>query len=169
MNTVLLALDDSDSAYFAALTATSLFGAEASYLAVHVEPAPTGANEVWGPVYGYGYPAVAPTQLHDPTSRREAIDEARLIAAEHTGALGLEATPVGDVGDPAQAIGRIAHDHGVDVVVVGESRRGWLSRLLSLSVTDDLLKSDLLKSARVPLLVVPAPDDWADAAVPDEH
>ena len=154
MTTVLFALDESDSAHFAALTATVLFGPDADYLAVHVEPGPADVDGVWGPVYGFGYFAVPPVQLHDPTSRQSAIEQARLVAAKHTGALGVDAIPIGDVGDPAETIRRVAAENGVDVVVVGDNRRSWLSRLFDVSVTNDLLRS-----AGVPILVVPMPDD----------
>jgi nucleotide-binding universal stress UspA family protein len=153
MRTVLLALDGSDSALFAALTATNLFGSETNYLAVHVEPTHLDAA-VWGPVYGYGYPAIPPADLHDPTSRKAVIEDARRIAAEQTAELGVEAKLIGEAGDPAEAIRRLASEQGVDVVVVGDNQRGWLSRLFDVSVT-----KNLLRSTGVPILVVPAPDD----------
>jgi nucleotide-binding universal stress UspA family protein len=67
---------------------------------------------------------------------------------------GVAATPLGEVGDPAMAIRSLADEHGVDVVVVGDHSRGWFRRLLDVSVA-----SELLRTAGVPILVVPSPDD----------
>jgi len=154
MTDVLLALDETDESHLAALTATVLFGPDANYLAVHAEPSPAGTPVLWGPVYGYPYPAVTTARLGDPDLRRQAIEEARLVAAQQAGALGIDATPVGEVGDPADAIKRVAHDHRVDVVVVGAHHRSWFRQLFDPSVT-----ADLIESAAVPILVVPSPTD----------
>jgi nucleotide-binding universal stress UspA family protein len=51
-----------------------------------------------------------------------------------------EAKLIGDVGDPARAILEAAHEHGVDVVVVGSHDRSWLSRLFSKSVSTEIVK-----------------------------
>jgi nucleotide-binding universal stress UspA family protein len=158
MTRVLLAIDESDGAHFAALTAASLFGPEATYLAVHVEPAQHGATTEWGPVYGYPYPAVPPASVRDHETLRAALDEARLIAAQQAGAIGIGATPVGEIGDPATAIERVADEYDVDVVVVGSHQRGWFQRLFEDSVVDDLLRA-----GGIPLLVVPEPDFTTDS------
>jgi nucleotide-binding universal stress UspA family protein len=66
---------------------------------------------------------------------------------------GVEATPVGEVGDPAHAISRAAHEHAVDLIVVGHSHRSWLRSLVDPSVTDDLIDA-----TSIPVMVVPAND-----------
>jgi len=50
-------------------------------------------------------------------------------------------TGLGDVGDPAAAILEAAHNHHVDVVVIGSHERGWFSRLFSGSVEQDLMRT----------------------------
>ena len=155
MARVLLAIDETDAAHFAALTAVSLFGPDATYPAVHVEPTPPGSKQRWGPVYGYPYPPVPvpPTQFGDRSTMRTAIDTARLVAAQQVAELGVDAEPIGDVGDAATAIEAVAVEHAIDVVVVGAHQRSWFRRLVDDSVVDDLRRDGLL-----PLLVVPEPD-----------
>lgn len=54
---------------------------------------------------------------------------------------GLKETElIGEVGDPSHAILEAAHEHGVDVVVVGSPQRSWLSRLFSRSVSAAVVK-----------------------------
>ncbi|MDW3215783.1 MAG: universal stress protein [Ilumatobacteraceae bacterium] len=156
MTTVLLAIDETDAAHFAALTAVSLFGPDATYLAVHVEPAAHGSTPRWGPIYGYPYPpvpVVSAMRLDGGAGTQDAINDARLVAAQQVAALGVDAAPVGEVGDPATAIGAVASEHDVDVVVLGAHQRGWFGRLFDDSVVDDLRRV-----SEVPLLVVPEPD-----------
>lgn len=150
MTTVLLALDETDASHLAALTATALFGPDARYLAVHSKPSPPGEPLMWGPVYGYPYAAVPSERLADVDLRRDVIDEARVRAAHHAAELGIDALPVGEVGDPAEAIERVAIDHDADVVVVGAHQRSWFRRLFEESVS-----KNLIDAATVPILVVP--------------
>ena len=60
-----------------------------------------------------------------------------------------DAEVIGDVGDPAYAIIQAAHQHGVDVIVVGSHTHSWFSRLFTGSVS-----SDLVREADIPVLVV---------------
>jgi nucleotide-binding universal stress UspA family protein len=59
------------------------------------------------------------------------------------------AESIGDVGDPAYAIIQAAHEHQVDVIVVGSHTHSWFSRLFTGSVSNDLLRE-----ADIPVLVV---------------
>lgn len=154
MTTVLLAFDETDASLLAGLTATMLFGAEANYLAVHVEPILGRGADLWGPVYGYPFPALPAGALIDRESRETAVTRARLIAAQAADAAGVDAAPIGEVGDPAEAILRVAQDFNVDVVVVGDHDRSWFRRLLERSVADELVKI-----ADLPILLIPSPGD----------
>ena len=151
--TVLLALDETDASHLAALTATTLFGPGADYIAVHAEDSQIRPI-VWGPVFGYPYPAVTADRLHEPEQRQLAVAEARQVAAQEAAALGIDATPVGEVGNPVAAIERAAIDHGADVVVVGAHQRSWFRKLF-----EDSVSKDLIAAGRRPILVVPGPAD----------
>jgi nucleotide-binding universal stress UspA family protein len=154
VKTVLLALDDTDESHFAALTATTLFGPDTEYLAVHVEQSVRLGRNLVGPVYGYPYPVLPTDVPGDAETRRAAVERARATAKELADEAGVRATPLGDVGDPAHAIRDLAEEHGADVVVVGDHQRGWFRRLLDISVT-----AELLRTAGVPILVVPMAED----------
>lgn len=157
MSTILLTLDETDASHFAAAKATSLFGPEATYLSLHVEPVVSPTRTLWGPIHGYPFPTMAPGQLEDSAQRRELIESARAIAAEQTGEAGVTATPLGEAGEPSSAILRVAREHDVDVIVVGDHPRSWFRKLLDGSVADDLVDR-----AALPVLVIPLPDDDAE-------
>jgi nucleotide-binding universal stress UspA family protein len=155
MTKVLIAIDDTDESVGAAALARRLFGADAEYLAINVfehplSPVPPGSTTpmAWGAVWPYGPGTVEPparSEVPEITERDVAEREAR-DAAERAGL--EEADLIGEVGDPARAILDAAHDHGVDVVVVGSHQRTWLSRLFSRSVS-----ADIVKHADIPVLV----------------
>jgi nucleotide-binding universal stress UspA family protein len=154
---VLIAVDDTDDSVEAAALARRLFGADAEYLAINVfehppSPVPPGSRSTtpmaWGAVWPYGPGPVEPPagwEVPEITERDVAEREAR-DAAERAGL--EEAELLGEVGDPAHAILDAAHEHGVDVVVVGSHQRSWLSRLFSRSVS-----AEVVKRADVPVLV----------------
>ena len=81
----------------------------------------------------------------------EEIEErAHERAAEVAGDSDLDAAEVlGDTGDPAYAILDAAHEHQVDVIVVGSHERNWFSRLLSGSVS-----REVVRESTIPVLVV---------------
>jgi nucleotide-binding universal stress UspA family protein len=58
------------------------------------------------------------------------------------------AQPVGETGDPADAIIAAAREYEADVIVVGSHDRGWFRRLLNPSVS-----GAVVRDADVPLLV----------------
>lgn len=149
-----MALDDTEASRAAAATAHSLFGDTAEYLAVYVAADPAATSSMtWGSVYGYPF-AAPPTVLDEAArSATEVVEDARGFASRRATNAGVDAEPIGEVGDPVHAIARAAHDHHVDVIVVGHDERGWLRSLIDPSVADDLIGA-----TATPVLVVPAPD-----------
>lgn len=143
MTKVLIAADSSENSVVAARAALSLFGDAAEYLVVNVDRAMNDAM-AWGAAYPLVMPLPAPTDDPDAVHRAEGVasevaESAKLPAAES----------IGDIGDPAYAIIQAAHQHSVDVIVVGSHAHGWLSRLFTGSVSNDLLRE-----ADIPVLVV---------------
>jgi len=144
-------------------TAHRLFGTDADYWAVNVQgyDTVTGApaqSAMFPTAYGMAYPVMLPHLYDiDPGPERgespteTAVQRARSIAAS-AAARADDTEPVGDVGDPAEAIRAIARQHDVDVVVLGIHHRGWFSKLLDPSVTDDLIEE-----SPAPLLLVSNP------------
>jgi nucleotide-binding universal stress UspA family protein len=154
MTRILLALDDTDASRTAAETAHALFGDDAEYLAVYVTGDPEATSSMtWGSVYGYPF-AATPVLLDDMArSATDVVESARAEASRRAVDAGVEAHPVGEVGDPAHAISRAAHDHDVDLIVVGHAHRSWLRSLFDPSVTDALIDA-----TDIPVMVVPAGD-----------
>lgn len=162
MTTVLIAIDESAESQHAAETAVRCFGPEATYVAIYVDEAPAIPAEArwapameWGGVYGYPgfHPYAFATDLDSREDPRENVDQAEREAARLASDVGISAEAVGDVGDPVSAIVRAANEHGADVIVVGRHQRGWFSKLIEGSTSDDLLKA-----SAVPVFVVPEPD-----------
>lgn len=151
MTRILLALDETDAAQRAAEMAHRVFGDDAEYLAVYVAADPQATSAMaWGSVYGY--PFTAPPVVLDDAARSatDVVETARTEARLRATDAGVEATALGEVGDPAHAISRAAVEHHVDVIVVGREQRGWLRSLFDPSVTDDLLDA-----TSTPVMVVP--------------
>jgi nucleotide-binding universal stress UspA family protein len=152
MPLILLAVDETPESIEAVRRARSLFGPDATYLAVSVadQPVPWFPTPlVWGGVYPYvPYdPVPGPDVV---SSAGEAIgDRARETAHQVAAQAGVAAAAVGDVGDPVAAILRAADDHAADAIVVGSSDKGWWRRLVEGSVSDDVVRS-----ATQPVLVV---------------
>jgi len=158
MTTVLIALDSSDAAHAAATAAHRIFGDDAEYLAINVAPLPLPAETyAWGSVFGYPYPPVAPAVADEAYSGDVKI-AARAEAAELAADAGIEeAQPLGDVGDPVQAIVEAAEAHHVDVIVAGWHERSFLARMFDPSITNDVIER-----SSVPVLVVPVRTDDGD-------
>jgi len=151
MTRVLVAVDDSEESRHAAEVARRLFGAGAEYLAINVgsDPSVTAASTGWGlgaavPM-AWGAVWTVDEDAFGGTGRETAREDARDVAE----AAGLaEAQPIGQIGDPADAIVQAARQHAVDVIVVGSHDRSWLSRVFSPSVS-----SDVVKHSDIPVLV----------------
>lgn len=162
MPDVLIAVDGSDASVTAIRTSVLLFpgarftlvnAAEAIPLTPPLTPIAGGitAPMVWetGAVRpGHdGTGADAGDELTDPIEI--AADVARRTGVE----AGLDAPDVVGVrGDPAQSILELADERHVDVIVVGTHERGWLTRLLTSSVADEVRRG-----SHLPVLVVPTP------------
>jgi nucleotide-binding universal stress UspA family protein len=165
MTTVLIAVDATDSSVHAVETAHRLFGDDADYLVLNVGagsyvPVPIFPSEVgmitpmaWAPiVHPHGVAGDAGRDVAESAVISEA-DVAETIA-QRTGEEGglPDATALGIVGDPAGSIIDVAVDHAADVIVVGTHERGWLTRLLTSSVADEVRRE-----SPIPVLVVPRP------------
>jgi nucleotide-binding universal stress UspA family protein len=158
MTHVLIAVDDSDSSLVAARTAHRLFGDSAEYTVINVADA---TPVYWGDdalgsgmVYPLAVPAPGmmgsmPLTVSSPdTSGRgrsehvvEPAEIAEQTAQQVVAQAGIhDARPVGELGDPAQAIVAAAHDYDADVIVVGAHDRGWLQRLFNSSVADAVVR-----------------------------
>jgi nucleotide-binding universal stress UspA family protein len=152
---VLIAVDDTPISERVVRTAHRLFGDAASYLAINVGPGPYSSMN-WASVWPVAGPSsgVPPAWVDDvvdgaiEAGTERAEDEA--MAATRVAGL-AQATPIGDVGDPTTAIIRAAHEHRVDVVVIGADARNWLSHLMEGSV-----ERALLREADFAVLVVAA-------------
>ena len=149
--TVLIALDESPASQHAAWEAARLFTAPGTkFLVVNVarHPAP------WVPVGGFGLVSVPPPGWEEAA---EPADEAELARMAEGAGVG-DPEVLTEVGDPAEAICAAADDHDADVVVVGAHRKGFLTRLLSPSVSAGVMR----RTGR-PVLVVAEPGDEGGA------
>ena len=167
MTTVLIAVDGSESSVKAVATAHRLFGDDADYLVVNVATDSYVPVAIFPSEVGMIPPlAMGPlTEGHDTGDEPGGgddelisdVDAAETIA-KHTGEEGglAHVTALGVVGDPAASIVEVAVAHSVDVIVVGTHERGWLTRLLTSSVADEVRRE-----SPIPVLVVPHPDDHA--------
>ena len=143
MTKVLIAAESSENSIAAARAALALFGDTAEYLVVNVDRTMNDAM-----AWGAAYPLVMP--LPGPTDDPNALQRAEDVATDVAESAKLPAAEsIGDVGDPAYAIIQAAHQHAVDVIVVGSHAHGWFSRLFTGSVSNDLLRE-----ADIPVLVV---------------
>lgn len=150
--TVLLATDGSDLAAAAMARAVALFGPDARYLTVAVNPpafVPT--------------PSVSPMETHptlvDPDLREEleaterVESEAEVAALDAT--LGIVTEHLVETGEPGPVICEVAARVGAEVVVVGSHGHGWLQRVVQGSVS-----THVSHHAPCPVLIVrPTPDD----------
>lgn len=142
--TVLIAVDAAATSVRLVRTAHRLFGEGARYFVMNVGRDPnTDMN------WAYASPIVGAAVWYPATWTDEAVTAAVSEGIEHaehrasevaSQVTEIEATPLGVVGDPAEAIIKAAHDHGAEVVVVGAHDRGWFSRLLERSVEREVLR-----------------------------
>ena len=161
MTTVLIAVDATDSSVHAVETAHRLFGDDADYLVLNVGagvylpiaifPGELGLISplAWAPAV---QPDPAVDDVGDATTDADVAETIAKLTGEEGGL--TEATALGIVGDPAGSIIEVAVNHAADVIVVGTHERGWLTRLLTSSVADDVRRE-----SPIPVLVVPRPDD----------
>jgi nucleotide-binding universal stress UspA family protein len=167
MTIVLIAVDATDSSVHAVETAHRLFGDDADYLVLNVGagsyvPVPIFPSEVgmitpmaWAPIVP---PHGAAGDVSGDSAESELSSDAEVaetIAKQIGEEGGLpDATALGVVGDPAGSIIDVAVEHSADVIVVGTHERGWLTRLLTSSVADEVRRE-----SPIPVLVLPRPDE----------
>jgi nucleotide-binding universal stress UspA family protein len=167
MTTVLIAVDASDSSVHAVETAHRLFGDDADYLVVNVGAGTYVPIAIFPGELGLISPLAWAPMIHSEPEVDDAPDDrgasdvssdanvAEKIAKLTGDEGGLpEATALGIVGDPAGSIIDVAVGHSADVIVVGTHERGWLTRLLTSSVADEVRRE-----SPIPVLVVPRPGD----------
>ncbi|CAN5389567.1 universal stress protein [soil metagenome] len=155
MTRVLIAVDGSDLDAVCIAAAERLFGESAEYLAANVSDDEPARRTAFVPVpYGYVYP-YAEVQPHAGEVEPDAIARAEDIARRAALRAGLDnAEPIGDIGDPGELIVSLADRHAADVIVVGSHERGWLSRLVSPSVSNEVMDA-----STIPVLVVKSPSE----------
>ena len=125
MKTIVLGYDDSESAMRALMRVTELAKAfDASVVAVSAAHALAPAARGIGPI-----DPVDPPELHG-----EQLGHAKAVLDE----LGIAAEYDVGLGDPADVIVTAAEKHDADMIVVGTSEPGLISRLLGLSVSENV-------------------------------
>jgi nucleotide-binding universal stress UspA family protein len=142
MTKVLIAADTSESSLAAARGAVALFGEDAEYLVVNVDRSSTDVM-AWGAAYPMAMP------VPSPADDEAALQRAEDVATEVAEATAPDAEAIGDIGDPATAIINAAHEHAVDVIVVGSHSHSWFTRLFTGSVSNDVIRE-----ADIPVLVM---------------
>jgi nucleotide-binding universal stress UspA family protein len=147
MTRVLVAIDETEQSKQVARTAHRLFGESADYLAINVAADPVMwvmPDVAWGGVWTYPW---SEGEYSADAARQES--HAAEVADEAAASAGLRAEAVGEIGDPVAAILDAAHQHEVDVIVVGSHDKGWWRRLLDGSVSESLVRM-----SDTPVLVV---------------
>jgi nucleotide-binding universal stress UspA family protein len=123
MKTIVLGYDDSESAQRALGRVIQLVKAfDASVVAISAAQVLARATHGMGPI-----DPVDPPDLH-----REQLDHARAVLD----GLGIEASYDVGIGDPADVIIAAAEERDADMIVIGTSEPGLISRLLGLSVSE---------------------------------
>ncbi len=164
---MLIAVDETESSVHAVKIAHRLFGDDADYLVLNVGSGTYMPVAVFPSDVGMITPLVlapmeppeadaddagaddGPHDGSDDVSSDADVSEAIAKLTGEEGGL-PKATTLGVVGDPAGTIIDVAVEHSADVIVVGTHERGWLTRLLTSSVADDVLRE-----SPIPVLVVP--------------
>lgn len=148
MKTILAAIDFSDATPGVLETAGQLanvFGAKLTVMHV-VEPEPSYT------AYGFTpdeFPAMHAFQQEARRRAQRRLDEViASIQGDATDAHGVIAE-----GSPLHSMLEHVHKHAIDLVIVGSHGHGAIASLLLGSVAEGMVRK-----ARVPTLVVPAPD-----------
>ena len=144
---VLIATDGSDAAIEAARSGVSLLGGDARVTLMTVVPPEEDPMEMAG---GFEGPLFTPTETremhqHDLERGQRAIERTERVvgtSVEHD---------VVSARDTAAAICDEAIRHHADVIVMGESEKGWFRRLLEGSAMQQVVRH-----APCPVLVVPS-------------
>ncbi len=158
--TILIAVDADGNADRMVRAAVTLFGDSAAYRFAHVAqsvpmtmPATAGAPGVAGVAPTGLTPADAERMLDPSEQAASALAVAEMAAGRAAGDAGVpDATAIGLVGDPADALIDEALSCGAVAIVVEAHDRSWLDRLLTQSVA-----KTLQDRSPMPIVVVPAP------------
>ena len=147
---MLIATDGSDGAIEAARSGVSLLGGDSRVTMVTVVPPEEDPMAMAG---GFEGPLFTPTetrQMHrvDLERGERAIERTERVVG--TGAV----HDVVSARDTATAICEEARRHHADVIVMGESEKGWFRRLLEGSAMQQVVRH-----APCPVLVVPSRHD----------
>jgi nucleotide-binding universal stress UspA family protein len=147
---VLIATDGSEAAVAAARSGLTLFPSDAHVTLVTVVPPEEDPLAMAG---GFEGPLMTEEEAHDIrehdlASGQEAVDRTGAVA----GASAEREVVTGS--DVADTICRYATDHQADVVVMGESDKGWFRRALEGSVMQQVLRH-----SPCPVLIIPHPHD----------
>lgn len=151
MSTVLIAVDGSSSDRSVIRQTLELLGEDHHYVVVSVsdEPAMLGAMSM---SYASASVLAVPSLSRFADGMDLDVDAAVDIAEHAKIAAGLTgADAVGEVGDPATVLIRIAIDRKAAVIAMGASERNWFSRLFDPSV-----EAAVLGRAPCPVLVIHA-------------
>jgi nucleotide-binding universal stress UspA family protein len=139
---ILVAVDGSEGSRRAAEFTNEFFGRlPVELLVVNVSPTPLP----WFPEVGYGIAAPyawQPATAGEPGDRTVLlIDEAQAQAERVVAGSGIdEDDAIAEVGDPVEVIRETADAEDVDLIIVGASDKGWWSRLVEGSVSDELVR-----------------------------
>ena len=147
---VLIATDGSPFAIEAAHSALPLFGPDAHVTLVTVVPPEEDPLAMAG---GFEGPLMTEEEAHE--ARERDLAAGRDAVARTGDAVGPAADRQVVTGsDVADTICQYAAEHQADVVVMGESDKGWFRRALEGSVMQQVLRH-----SPCPVLIIPHPHD----------
>lgn len=143
---VIVATDGSDAALDAARSALQLLKGDLEFTLVHVVPLEEDPMAMAG---GFEGPLFTPAEVKQIHEQQVAHGEAVISRTEEV--LGIPAAHlVISAADVGEAICQTAEERGADVIVMGESDKGWFRRLLEGSAMQHVARH-----ARCPVMVVP--------------
>ena len=151
---ILLAVDQDQASFDAAAVVSDWFADDAEVVALHVGArVPSTAYAAPIATTGLGYPTYAMPILRSERERiyLEASEVAERAAAVAHGEARTES------GAPATRIIEVAAEIDADLIVIGTGARSWLSRVITPSVSDEVVHN-----APCPVLVVRPAADEAD-------
>ena len=137
VKTIVVGFDGSESAERALERAAEFadaFGAQLVVASVAVPPVPVSGIEAALPAAPTQFASAAVDELE--LSERH-LERARELLEDR----GLAADFVAEAGPPADRIVTVAESRGADLIVVGTSEPGFLERLLTGSVSEDVSRS----------------------------
>jgi len=137
MKTIVVGFDGSESAERALARAAEFAAALRAGLvvaSVAVPTVPAPGIEAALPTAPADFAAAA---IHELEGSERNLERARALLRER----GLEAEFVSEAGTPADRIVAVAEQRGADLIVVGSSEPGFLERLLTGSVSEDVSRS----------------------------